>query len=179
MCTDTDIQIAAIVHELGPAQIELNVAHGALRADQLFLLKRTVKAGALRHNMTATFMAKPLADIPGSGLHLHSSLYKDGNNIFALDDGRAPVALKQFIGGLQQYLPDAFCLIAPNINSYKRFVPDLAAPINLQWGYDNRTTGFRIPYADDNGRVENALPRTPIPTCLLLRTLPAEALLFR
>ncbi len=160
MCTATDIQLAAIVHELGPAQIELNVAHGdALgRADQLFLLKRTVKACALRHNMTATFMAKPLADMPGSGLHLHSSLYKDDNNIFALNDGLAPVALKQFIGGLQQHLPDAFSLISPSINSYKRFVPDLCAPINLQWGYDNRTTGFRIPYgADGNGRVENRI----------------------
>lgn len=160
MCTATDIQLAAIVHELGPAQIELNVAHGdALgRADQLFLLKRTVKACALRHHMTATFMAKPLADTPGSGLHIHSSLYKDGKNIFALNDGLAPVALKQFIGGLQQYLPDAFSLISPNINSYKRFVPDLAAPTNLQWGYDNRTTGFRVPYgADENGRVENRI----------------------
>jgi glutamine synthetase len=160
MCTATDIQLAAIVHELGPAQIELNVAHGdALgRADQLFLLKRTVKACALRHNMTATFMAKPLADMPGSGLHLHSSLYKDSNNIFALNDGLAPVALKQFIGGLQQHLPDAFSLISPSINSYKRFVPDLCAPINLQWGYDNRTTGFRVPYgADKNGRVENRI----------------------
>ena len=160
MCTATEIQLAATVHEMGPAQIELNVAHGdALgRADQLFLLKRTVKACALRHHMTATFMAKPIAGMPGSGLHLHSSLYKDGKNIFALNDGLAPVALKHFIGGLQQHLPDAFGLISPNINSYKRFVPGLSAPINLQWGYDNRTTGFRVPYgADANGRVENRI----------------------
>lgn len=160
MCEATDIQLAAVVHEMGPAQIELNVAHGdALgRADQLFLLKRTVKACALRHNMTATFMAKPIAGLPGSGLHVHSSLYKDGQNIFALNDGQAPLVLKQFIGGLQRHLPDAFSLISPHVNSYKRFVPGLSAPINLQWGYDNRTTGFRVPYGDDkNGRVENRI----------------------
>ncbi len=158
MCTATDIQLAAIVHEMGPAQIELNVAHGpALElADQLFLLKRTVKACALLHRVTATFMAKPLADRAGSGLHLHSSLYRDGKNVFELDSGQAPLALRQFIGGLQQYLPDAFSLVSPNINSYKRFAPCLGAPTNLQWGYDNRTTGFRVPYGPDgSGRVEN------------------------
>lgn len=160
MCAATDIELAAVVHEMGPAQIELNVAHGdALgRADQLFLLKRTVKACAMRHNMTATFMAKPIAGLPGSGLHLHSNVYKDGKNIFALDNGIAPLALKQFIGGLQQHLPDAFSLISPNINSYRRFVVGLSAPINLQWGYDNRTTGFRVPYGEDKyGRVENRI----------------------
>lgn len=160
MCAASDIQLAAIVHEMGPAQIELNVAHGKAleRADQLFMLKRTVKACAEQHSMAATFMAKPIADTPGSGLHLHTSMYKDGENIFALSDGQAPDDLKYFIGGLQKYLPIAFGLISPNINSYKRFVPGYSAPINLQWGYDNRTTGFRVPYGSDkNGRVENRI----------------------
>lgn len=160
MCTASDIQLSAIVHEMGPAQIELNVAHGRAleRADQLFMLKRTVKACAEQHNMAATFMAKPIADTPGSGLHLHTSMFKDGKNVFALNNGLAPDAMKYFIGGLQQYLPIAFGLISPNINSYKRFVPGYSAPINLQWGYDNRTTGFRVPYgADKNGRVENRI----------------------
>jgi glutamine synthetase len=157
-CKETKLELSAIVHEMGPSQIEINVEHGdALeRADQLFLLKRTVKAVAFRHGMTATFMAKPLPNWPGSGLHIHSSVYRDGTNIFALEDGKAPAELKHFIGGLQRYLPDAFSLVSPNINSYKRFVPGLAAPINLHWGYDNRTTGFRVPYGSGkNGRVEN------------------------
>lgn len=160
MCAASDIQLSAIVHEMGPAQIELNVAHGRAleRADQLFMLKRTVKACAEQHNMAATFMAKPIADTPGSGLHLHTSMFKDGKNVFALDNGLAPDEMKYFIGGLQQYLPIAFGLISPNINSYKRFVPGYSAPINLQWGYDNRTTGFRVPYGSDkNGRVENRI----------------------
>lgn len=160
MCAATKIELSAVVHEMGPAQIELNVAHGdALgRADQLFLLKRMVKACAFRHGVTATFMAKPLEGLPGSGLHLHSSLYKNGKNIFTLNNGLAPAPLKHFIGGLQRYLPDAFALISPNSNSYKRFVPGLSAPINLEWGYDNRTAGFRVPFgADKNGRVENRI----------------------
>ena len=60
--------------------------------------------------------------------------------------------------GCKTYLPKAFALIAPNVNSYRRFVSGSSAPINLEWGYDNRTAGFRVPYADDaSGRVENRI----------------------
>ena len=158
-CEHTGLALSATVHEMGPAQIELNVAHGdALsRADQLFLLKRLVKSCALEHSATASFMAKPIEGVPGSGLHLHCSLYDgDEHNLFSLERGKAPPELQQFIAGLQQYLPRAFALITPSVNSYKRFVPDLSAPINLEWGYDNRTTGLRVPYSPDkDGRVEN------------------------
>jgi len=104
-------------------------------------------------------MAKPIEEAAGSGLHIHTSMNDaDGNNVFALQDGQATVMLKHYIAGLQYYLPRAFALFSPTINSYKRFVPDLSAPVNLEWGYDNRTTGFRIPYdTDENGRVENRI----------------------
>ena len=141
------LPVSAFVHEVGPSQIELNLAHGdsLRRADQLFLLKRLVKACALRHGYLASFMARPLDEVPGSGAHLHCSVADtEGANIFALEDGRAPAALRHFIGGLQKWLPEAFALIAPNVNSFKRFVPDLSAPINLEWGYDNRTAGLRV-----------------------------------
>lgn len=154
-----NLPLSSVLHEMGPAQIELNVEHGdALqRADELFLLKRLVKVVALRHGYIASFMAKPLALLPGSGLHLHCSMLdENGKNLFALNDGVVPDLLRHFIGGLQSYLPKTFPLIAPNVNSYKRFVPDLSAPINLEWGYDNRTTGLRVPYSqDDQGRVES------------------------
>jgi len=159
MCADAQLSISGVVHEMGPAQIELNVGHGDPldRADQLFLLKRLVKACAVKHGLLASFMAKPLSGLPGNGLHLHCSvLNKDGDNIFALKRKKAQPQLQQFIAGLQIYLPQAFALIAPNVNSYKRFVPDLSAPINLAWGYDNRTTGLRVPYSEPQaGRVEN------------------------
>lgn len=159
MCLDTGLELSAIVHEMGPAQIELNVTHGEAmsRADQLFLLKRLIKGCARKHELLASFMAKPLAGLPGNGLHLHCSLLdKNGDNIFTLKRRKAPPALRHFIGGLQKYLPEAFALIAPNVNSYKRFVRDLSAPINLEWGYDNRTTGLRVPFSNpEAGRVEN------------------------
>ncbi|MDB3979676.1 glutamine synthetase, partial [Pseudomonadales bacterium] len=79
----------------------------------------------------------------------------EGENLFALVDEKAPAALRHFIGGLQTYLPEAFLLLAPNINSYKRFAGDRSMPINLEWGYDNRTTGLRVPYGPpEEGRVE-------------------------
>ncbi|HEY5678566.1 MAG TPA: glutamine synthetase family protein [Pseudomonadales bacterium] len=158
-CRQTGLELSAMVHEMGPAQIELNVAHGdALsRADQLFQLKRLIKGCARKHGALASFMAKPLADLPGNGLHLHCSMEDEtGRNIFALNRRRAPAVLQHFIAGLQAHLPQAFALVAPNVNSYKRFVRDLSAPINLEWGYDNRTTGFRVPFSDARaGRVEN------------------------
>ncbi|MEM8499238.1 MAG: glutamine synthetase family protein [Pseudomonadota bacterium] len=159
LCAKAGLATSALVHEMGPAQIELNVEHGDVmdRIDQLFLLKRLVKACAVRHGKLASFMAKPMAGQAGNGLHTHCSMVNaDGNNVFALENGQAPLALKHFIGGLQIYLPKIFALIAPNINSYRRFVPGLSAPINLEWGYDNRTTGLRVPFGPDAaGRIEN------------------------
>ncbi|MCY3793356.1 MAG: glutamine synthetase family protein [Gammaproteobacteria bacterium] len=168
------LPVSAFVHEVGPAQIELNLAHGdpLRRADQLFLLKRLVKACAVRHGYLASFMARPLDGVPGSGAHLHCSVADGtGGNIFALEDGRAPAALRHFIGGLQTWLPEAFALIAPNVNSFKRLVPDLSAPINLEWGYDNRTAGLRVPYGPPaSGRVENRVAGADVNPYLLTAT---------
>ena len=168
------LPVSAFVHEVGPSQIELNLAHGdpLRRADQLFLLKRLVKACAMRHGYLASFMARPLDGVPGSGAHLHCSVADDGGgNIFALEDGRAPAALRHFIGGLQSWLPEAFALIAPNVNSFKRFVPDLSAPINLEWGYDNRTAGLRVPYGPPaSGRVESRVAGADVNPYLLTAT---------
>ena len=161
MSAAAGIPARALVHEMGPAQIELNLSHGdALsQADRLVLLKRLVKGCAARHGLLASFMAKPLEDLPGSGMHLHCSLADErGANLLALKNGKAQAPLRHFIGGLQAYLPPALALIAPNLNSFKRFVPHLSAPINLEWGYDNRTAGLRVPFGDDaNGRVENRI----------------------
>ena len=159
MGTEMDVPMQAMVHELGPGQVELNIDHdGALaQADRLFFVKRLVKACALQHGHLASFMAKPVKDLPGSGLHLHVSLVDEqGTNLFALREGRAPPLLRRFIAGLQCYLPPAFALLAPNVNSYRRFVSGSSAPINLEWGYDNRTAGLRVPFSEDAaGRAEN------------------------
>ena len=181
MSAETDIPVQAMVHELGPGQIELNIDHdeALVQADRLFLVKRLVKACALQHGHLASFMAKPLMDLPGSGLHLHLSLVDaDGANLFALQDGKALPLLRGFIAGLQSYLPPAFALIAPNVNSYRRFVSGSSAPINLEWGYDNRTAGFRVPYSEDAaGRVENRVAGADANPYLFIATTLACGLL--
>ena len=92
-------------------------------------------------------------------MHVHHSILdKDGNNIFSNADGSETPEFLHFIGGLQSNLPNAIALLAPYVNSYRRYVKDFAAPINLAWGRDNRTTGIRVPVSDARSRrVENRL----------------------
>jgi glutamine synthetase len=158
-----ELQIDTLIHESGTAQLEINFNHGQPvgLADQVLLFKRLVRQVALSHKVYATFMAKPMSEQPGSAMHIHQSVIDSGNgrNIFSLADGRDSPAFRHFIGGLQKYLPQVVPLFAPNVNSYRRMHPSFAAPINLQWGYDNRTCGLRVPLSDgQNRRVENRLP---------------------
>ena len=154
-CEDQDIEIDTLIHEDGPAQMEINLIHGnALDlADQAFLFKRTAREAALRHKMYATFMAKPHAKEPGSAMHIHQSVVdrKTRKNIFSNPDGTPSQLFFSHIGGLQKYLPAAMALFCPNVNSYRRLTRYLSAPINVQWGYDNRTAGLRVPMSDAAG----------------------------
>jgi glutamine synthetase len=159
-CEKQEIDVDTMSHEAGAAQIEINFNHGdALElADQVFLFKRTVREAAIRHEVYATFMAKPMQNEPGSAMHVHQSLVdsKTGENLFALPDGTDTPLFMSFIAGLQKYLPYAMPLLAPNVNSYRRLVQGSDAPINVHWGRDNRTTGFRVPVSPPEGRrVEN------------------------
>jgi len=159
-CEAQGIDIDTLSHEAGAAQMEINFNHGDAMelADQAFLFKRTVRQTALDHKVYATFMAKPMQHEPGSSLHVHQSLHdvKTGRNIFAETDGRDSEAFRHYIGGLRKYLPAAMPLLAPYVNSYRRLVPNSDAPINVHWGYDNRTTGLRVPVSGAAGRrVEN------------------------
>lgn len=147
-------------HESGAGQMEINLLHGdALdRADQALLFKRTVREVALRHNIYATFMGKPMQNQPGSAMHLHQSVVdkNTGRNVFSNDDGTASPLFFAHIAGLQKYLPAAMPMLVPNVNSYRRLARHHAAPINVQWGYDNRTAGLRAPVAGAEARrVEN------------------------
>jgi glutamine synthetase len=157
------LEIDGILQEGGAGQIELNLAHGdpVRLADDVFFFKRLIREAALRHDCFATFMAKPIADEPGSAMHIHTSVVdtKTGKNIFAGPKGVETEHFLNFIGGMQNHLTGAIALLAPYVNSYRRYVPDFAAPINLEWGRDNRTTGLRIPISNSAGRrVENRLP---------------------
>jgi glutamine synthetase len=127
-------------------------------ADEVFFFKRTVREAAMRHDMFATFMAKPIAGEPGSAMHIHQSLLRKdtGLNIFSNADGSPSREFYWYIGGLQKYVPAAMALFAPYVNSYRRLVRSNAAPINIQWGTDNRTVGIRSPVATAGSRrIEN------------------------
>lgn len=157
------LEIDGILQEGGAGQLELNLRHGdpVKLADEMFYYKRMIREAALKHGMYATFMAKPIAGEPGSAMHIHHSIIDTttGQNIFSDADGAETPAFAHFIGGMQRYMPAVIALLAPYVNSYRRYVPDFAAPINLEWGRDNRTTGLRVPISDANGRrVENRLP---------------------
>ena len=161
-CEAQDIEIDTLIHEDGPAQMEINLLHGdpLSLADQAFLFKRTAREAALRHKMYATFMAKPHAKEPGSAMHIHQSIVDKTTrkNIFSNADGTPSALFFSHIAGLQRYLPAAMSLFAPNVNSYRRISRYQMAPINVQWGYDNRTAGLRVPVSNpENRRVENRL----------------------
>ncbi len=149
------------IHEVGMTQYEINLVHGdpVDVADQAFLFKYAAKEIAIKHGMNAVFMAKPISGAQGSSMHLHQSVVDaGGRNIFSDDAGAETAAFGHFIAGLQSYIPDVMLIFAPFVNSYRRYVSGSQAPVNLQWGLDNRTTGLRIPHSGPAARrVENRI----------------------
>ena len=161
-CDLMNLDVDTLIHEIGAGQMEINFQHGDPLglADKVFYFKRTLREAALKHDMYATFMAKPMAGEPGSAMHVHQSVVdaRTGRNIFSDADGNASKLFRQYIGGLQRYMPSAMAIIAPYVNSYRRIVRHTAAPINLQWGIDNRTVGFRVPVSGaQDRRIENRI----------------------
>ena len=159
-CEKMGLNVDTLIHEVGAGQMEINFFHDHPLglADEVFLFKRTVREAALRHDMFATFMAKPIAGEPGSAMHIHQSVIdqKTGRNLFSNEDGSPSQEFFWFIGGLQRYIPAAMALFAPYVNSYRRLARFTAAPINIQWGTDNRTVGIRSPLASAQARrIEN------------------------
>ncbi|WP_440975172.1 glutamine synthetase family protein [Pseudoxanthomonas winnipegensis] len=160
-CDAMELDVDTLIHESGAAQLEVNFTHAdALsRADQVFLFKRTMREAALRHGIYATFLAKPMENEPGSAMHIHQSLLdrRTGANVFAGKElGKERKTFLHYMGGLQKYAPMTMAFFAPNVNSYRRLAIGQVAPINVQWGYDNRTCGLRVPKDTlENTRVES------------------------
>ena len=150
------LPLETAISEYAPGQMELTLKYRAdpLRvADDVVLYKRLVKQVARRHDMLATFMAKPFADAAGNGLHLHVSVNDAaGANIFASPHGSPNAPLLHAIGGLKAALAESFAIFAPNANSYRRFRAGSFAPVAASWGMDNRTTSFRITAGPDESR---------------------------
>jgi glutamine synthetase len=158
------LPLTKLTREFNPGQYELNLAHGpALAAvDSAYLFKLAVKEAAAKAGLLATFMGRPLTQLGGSGLHFHVSLNgPDGENAFA--DTAGPHGLSdaalRFVAGCHAHLAGSTAVMAPNVNSYKRFTTISLAPYYLTWGLDNRTATLRVP--PERGaatRVEHRLP---------------------
>jgi glutamine synthetase len=171
-CEEQEISIDTLSQEMGPAQFELNFLHGnAIElADQVFLFKRTIKEAAIKHEMHATFLARPMSEEAGSALHIHQSVVDDdGRNVFSNDDGTESKLFYSYLAGLQKYIPEALLMLAPYPNSYRRFLSYWSSPVNLAWAVDNRTVGLRVPDSGpDARRVENRLAGSDVNPYLAL-----------
>ena len=156
-------------HESGPSQheIDLRYTDALSMADAVMTYKLVVKEIAVEHGVYASFMPKPLADAPGSGMHVHQSLVDtDGNNLFFDEDDPSGYNLsetaKRYIAGILKYAPE-FCLITnQNVNSYKRLIATDETPSRLSWARTNRSTLLRVPgyrpHQSDACRVELRSP---------------------
>lgn len=165
-CDLQSVPLTAIHSEFSSGQWEINTHHqkdALLAGDHALLLRRLVKAIARRHGMPATFMAKPFADLGGSGLHIHASVYGgDGVNVLAHEEATDPphlsTRLRQAIGGLADTVNEAMAIFAPNPNSYRRFKAGAFAPAGPSWGYDHREVALRVPRSSEqNRRIEHRI----------------------
>ena len=161
---ESGVPVESSKGEWGLGQHELNVCHAeALQmADRHVIFKQCLKETADRMGLSLTFMAKYAEERAGSSCHLHVSLWRDGENVFAGEGALGPVqcsdTFRWFLGGWIAHVPDVMVFYAPTVNSYKRYVDASWAPTRLAWSYDNRTAGFRIVGQGPSLRIECRIP---------------------
>lgn len=169
------------VAEASPGQFEVNLHHTSdvLQAcDHALALKRLVRLVAEKHDMHATFMAKPYEEYAGSGMHIHiSMLNEQGENVLVNHAGDNSTILQRSLAGMIDLMPASVALLAPNINSYRRFQPGMYVPTQASWGHNNRTVALRIPCGDrDNHRVEYRVAGADANPYLVMATILAGIL---
>ena len=155
-CDAMGVPAGAAISEYAAGQHEVTLMHkpDALEAcDDAIRFKRAAKGCAAALGRTATFMAKPFAEVSGSGFHIHVSIDDaQGRNIFASDAPEGTPELRQAIGGAADALAESMAILAPNANSYRRFRRNSYAPVRAGWGLNNRTVPLRIPVGPANSR---------------------------
>src|SRR5919198_935381 len=166
---DAGVQVEVQHHEVGTAgQAEIDMRFDSLTkmGDKLMAYKYVIKNVCAQHGYVATFMPKPLFQDNGSGMHVHQSLWKDGENLFAEAGGYAGLSqtAKWYIGGLLKHAPALLGLCAPTTNSYRRLVPGYEAPINLVYSKRNRSACVRIPMYSSNPKAKRVEFRCPDPS---------------
>ncbi|HOQ09431.1 MAG TPA: type I glutamate--ammonia ligase [Syntrophomonadaceae bacterium] len=160
-------EIEASHHEVAPGQHEIDFKYqeALTTADNIVTFRIVVRTVAQQHGLHATFMPKPIYGIAGSGMHLHVSLFKDGENAFydpQAEDGLSRVC-RSFLAGVLKHAKAICAITSPTVNSYKRLVPGYEAPVYIAWSYRNRSPLIRIPARRGIGtRIEL---RSPDPTC--------------
>ncbi|MFH0817155.1 MAG: glutamine synthetase family protein [Candidatus Micrarchaeota archaeon] len=156
-------------HEVAPGQHEIDFKYGdALSvAGWVLTYKTAVKSAARKHGLYASFMPKPLFGVNGSGMHVHQSLWKDGQNAFFDETDKynlSPLA-KHFIAGQLKHARALSAIAAPTINSYKRLIPGYEAPVYICWGRINRSALLRIPrYSEGKKSATRCEYRAPDPS---------------
>jgi len=131
--------------EYAPGQVEVNIryADALTSADRVVLFRTVIKEIAAQHGYLATFMAKPFYDLSGSGFHTHTSVWREGVNLFA-DQGKLSRFGRHWLAGLQRRIAEVSLTASTTPNAYRRRQPYSFCPINASWGVDNRTVALRI-----------------------------------
>ena len=170
MCLELEragMQVERQHHEVataGQAEINIKFDDALAMADKMMWFKYIIRNVAKRHQNTVTFMPKPLFGDNGSGMHVHMSLWKNGQNLFA---GNKYAGLSElglyYIGGILKHAPALCGIINPTTNSYKRLVPGFEAPIKLAYSFKNRSAAIRIPNSGSSPKAKRIEFRTPDP----------------
>src|SRR5436190_15424961 len=166
---DCGVPIEAQHHEVatgGQGEIDMRFDELVKMADKVLKYKYIVKNVARKYGKTATFMPKPLFMDNGTGMHVHTSLWKDGKNLYAGSGyaGLSDMAMYA-IGGLLKHAPALYAITNPTTNSYKRLVPGYEAPVNLAYSRRNRSAAMRIPVYSPNPKAKRVEFRCPDPLC--------------
>jgi glutamine synthetase len=166
---EVGIKVEVHHHEVGTAgQGEIDMRFGPMTrmGDQLLYYKYIIRMIARKHNMTATFMPKPIFGDNGSGMHVHQSLWKGNTNVFYDEKGYALLSKTalHYIGGLLAHAPALLAFCAPTTNSYRRLVPGYEAPVNLAYSQRNRSAACRIPVYSKSSKAKRVEFRCPDPS---------------
>lgn len=161
-CDEVGIPAETVTAEFGPGQFEINFRHvpdPLAAADYAMLFKRVVWGCATKHDLDATFMAKPYGTETGSGMHFHISLIDaDGVNVFSSSTDEVNPMLLNAIGGTLSTMREMQAVFAPHSNSYRRFQPNAYAPTQPNWGLDNRSVAVRVPeFKGPGARLEHRI----------------------